>query len=151
MLLTISGTQRKAAGDVEVALDPSELEGLSQEQLQQRYEASRRAAAAGKAQAASEDVSDVYAAEMAKRRKKGAPPSFCGCQRVLVWLLTRMRCHRGGPEGEVQVLSVCIGHVAIYHTLRLTRAKQHEIKDPPHRGVLCIAAPNLFFIFFPSH
>ncbi|PWN28016.1 DUF382-domain-containing protein, partial [Jaminaea rosea] len=35
------GSKRSAAGNVEVALDPSELEGMSEQELQQRYEAAR--------------------------------------------------------------------------------------------------------------
>jgi splicing factor 3B subunit 2 len=101
--------QRKV-GDVEVALDASELEGLSQEQLQQRYEASKRevasSASAGTARATGEDLSDVYAAEASKRRKKGAPLISClwSVARDADECMTVMYTHRGGAQREVQIL-----------------------------------------------
>ncbi|PLW14710.1 hypothetical protein PCANC_21139 [Puccinia coronata f. sp. avenae] len=64
------GTKRKANG-VDVALDPSELEGLSEEQLRQRYEESRQRSgggAVGNQQGGREDLSDLVAQESAKRK-----------------------------------------------------------------------------------
>jgi splicing factor 3B subunit 2 len=56
---------------VDVALDPSELEGLSEEQLRQRYEESRQRSgggAVGNQQGGREDLSDLVAQESAKRK-----------------------------------------------------------------------------------
>ncbi|OAV95030.1 hypothetical protein PTTG_09767 [Puccinia triticina 1-1 BBBD Race 1] len=64
------GTKRKANG-VDVALDPSELEGLSEEQLRQRYEESRQRSSGGgvgNQQGGREDLSDLVAQESAKRK-----------------------------------------------------------------------------------
>lgn len=64
------GTKRKANG-VEVALDPSELEGLSEDQLRQRYEESKQRAngsGIGNQQGGREDLSDLVAQESAKRK-----------------------------------------------------------------------------------
>ncbi|GAA6063317.1 hypothetical protein JCM10212_005485 [Sporobolomyces blumeae] len=57
------GTKRKAQGGVEIALDAAELEGLTENELRQRYEA------AGQRGGTHEDFSDFAAAEVAKRRK----------------------------------------------------------------------------------
>ena len=54
-----------------MALDPSELEGLSEEQLRQRYEESRQRSgggAVGNQQGGREDLSDMVAQESAKRK-----------------------------------------------------------------------------------
>ena len=69
------GTKRRAeqqAGRVDVSLDAAELEGLSDAELKQRYEAAQRqktASSGGAGQGGREDMSDVVAEEMAKRRK----------------------------------------------------------------------------------
>ncbi|KAG0145128.1 hypothetical protein CROQUDRAFT_659070 [Cronartium quercuum f. sp. fusiforme G11] len=65
------GNKRKPAG-VDVALDPSELEGLSEEQLRQRYEENRQRVAGGigNQQGGREDLSDVVAQESAKRNRR---------------------------------------------------------------------------------
>ncbi|GAA5919220.1 hypothetical protein JCM6882_002782 [Rhodosporidiobolus microsporus] len=57
------GTKRKAGG-VDVALDAAELEGLTENELRQRYEQANR-----QGRPAHEDFSDFAAAEVAKRRK----------------------------------------------------------------------------------
>ncbi|MBW0496396.1 hypothetical protein O181_036111 [Austropuccinia psidii MF-1] len=66
------GTKRKATG-VDVALDPSELEGLTEDQLRQRYEESRQRAnggGIGNQQGGREDLSDIVAQESAKRKSR---------------------------------------------------------------------------------
>lgn len=57
---------------MDVALDPSELEGLSEEQLRQRYEENRLRASGGvgNQQGGREDLSDVVAQESAKRNRR---------------------------------------------------------------------------------
>ncbi|POW12922.1 hypothetical protein PSTT_04106 [Puccinia striiformis] len=67
------GTKRKATGGVDVALDPSELEGLSEDQLRQRYEESKQRSnggGVGNQQGGREDLSDLVAQESAKRKGK---------------------------------------------------------------------------------
>lgn len=68
------GNKRKATG-VDVALDPSELEGLTEEQLRQRYEESRQRASGGvgNQQGGREDLSDIVAQESAKRKIREGP------------------------------------------------------------------------------
>lgn len=57
--------KRKAgAGGVEIALDAGELEGLSEEELRERYEKAGRVS-----RGTHEDLSDVVGEEQAKRRK----------------------------------------------------------------------------------
>jgi splicing factor 3B subunit 2 len=61
--------QRK--GGVEVALDASELEGMSEEELRKKYDSANRGSAgvpgAGRG---GEDFSDMVAKEMAKKKAK---------------------------------------------------------------------------------
>ncbi len=62
--------QRKAGG-VDVSLDVSELEGLSEEELRKRYDAQSRGNAGVPGQGPGrEDFSDMVAKEMAKKRQK---------------------------------------------------------------------------------
>jgi splicing factor 3B subunit 2 len=62
--------QRKAGG-VDVSLDVSELEGLSEEELRKRYDAHSRGSAGVPGQdPGREDLSDMVAKEMAKKRQK---------------------------------------------------------------------------------
>ncbi|KAI0294238.1 hypothetical protein B0F90DRAFT_1640747 [Multifurca ochricompacta] len=64
------GTKRKAGG-VDVTLDVSELEGLSEEELRKRYDAHARGSAGVPGQGPGrEDFSDMVAKEMAKKRQK---------------------------------------------------------------------------------
>ncbi|KAH9980808.1 DUF382-domain-containing protein [Lactifluus volemus] len=64
------GTKRKAGG-VDVSLDVSELEGLSEEELRKRYDAQSRGSAGVPGQGPGrEDLSDMVAKEMAKKRQK---------------------------------------------------------------------------------
>jgi len=64
------GNKRKAGG-VEVSLDVSELEGLSEEELRKRYDAQERGSAGVPGQGPGrEDFSDMVAKEMAKKRQK---------------------------------------------------------------------------------
>ncbi|KAF8498789.1 DUF382-domain-containing protein [Russula emetica] len=64
------GNKRKAGG-VDVSLDASELEGLSEEELRKRYDAQERGSAGVPGQGpAREDFSDMVAKEMAKKRQK---------------------------------------------------------------------------------
>ncbi|CAD6573969.1 MAG: hypothetical protein CYPHOPRED_005251 [Cyphobasidiales sp. Tagirdzhanova-0007] len=62
---------RKAAGTgVDVSIDASELEGLSEAELRQRFEAAKQAGGGGSAgQGGREDLSDFVAEEASKRRK----------------------------------------------------------------------------------
>jgi splicing factor 3B subunit 2 len=55
---------------VDVSIDASELETLSEEQLRRKYEASNRGNAG--VQSRGGDMSDIVAAESAKRRKMEA-------------------------------------------------------------------------------
>lgn len=59
--------QRKANG-VEVSLDASELEGLSEEELRRKYEQHSRGSAG--VAGSKEDFSDMVAKEMAKKKQK---------------------------------------------------------------------------------
>lgn len=64
------GTKRKAGG-VDVSLDVSELEGLSEEELRRRYDAQSRGSAGVPGQGPGrEDFSEMVAKEMAKKRQK---------------------------------------------------------------------------------
>ncbi|GAA5929748.1 U2 snRNP complex subunit CUS1 [Sporobolomyces koalae] len=58
------GTKRKAGG-VDIALDAADLEGLTENELRQKYEAAERGGRGG----THEDFSDFAASEVAKRRK----------------------------------------------------------------------------------
>ena len=62
-------TQRKANG-VDVSIDASELEGMSEEELRRKYDAHSRATAGVPGAANREDFSDMVAQEMAERKKK---------------------------------------------------------------------------------
>jgi len=59
------GTKRKAGG-VDIALDAADLEGLTENELRQRFEA-----AGNQRGGTHEDFSDFAAKEVAKRRKMG--------------------------------------------------------------------------------
>ncbi|KAI9574157.1 hypothetical protein HD554DRAFT_2044895 [Boletus coccyginus] len=61
------GTKRKANG-VEVSLDATELEGLSEEELRRKYEQHSRGSAG--VAGSKEDFSDMVAKEMAKKKQK---------------------------------------------------------------------------------
>ncbi|KAG6371877.1 DUF382-domain-containing protein [Boletus reticuloceps] len=61
------GTKRKVNG-VEVSLDASELEGLSEEELRRKYEQHSRGSAG--VAGSKEDFSDMVAKEMAKKKQK---------------------------------------------------------------------------------
>ncbi|KAL5533096.1 hypothetical protein ACEPAF_4872 [Sanghuangporus sanghuang] len=63
------GTKRKANG-VDVSLDASELEGMSEEQLRRRYEQHSKGDAGVPGAANREDFSDMVAKEMAKKKQK---------------------------------------------------------------------------------
>ncbi|KAF9505862.1 hypothetical protein BS47DRAFT_1385805 [Hydnum rufescens UP504] len=62
-------TKRKANG-VDVTIDSSELEGLSDEQLRAKYEAAAKGNAGVPGAANREDYSDMIAKEMAKKKQK---------------------------------------------------------------------------------
>ncbi|PPQ99217.1 hypothetical protein CVT24_009236 [Panaeolus cyanescens] len=62
------GTKRKANG-VDVSIDASELEGLSEEELRRKYDAHSRGNA-GVPGGRGEDFSDMVAKEMAKKKQK---------------------------------------------------------------------------------
>ncbi|KAG6856488.1 hypothetical protein H0H87_003956 [Tephrocybe sp. NHM501043] len=62
------GTKRKANG-VDVSIDASELEGLSEEELRRKYDAYSRGSA-GVPGGSREDFSDMVAKEMAKKKQK---------------------------------------------------------------------------------
>ena len=61
--------QRKANG-VDVSIDASELENMSEEQLRRRYEAAPKGSAGVPGAHGQEDFSDMVAKEMAGRQKK---------------------------------------------------------------------------------
>ena len=61
--------QRKAGG-VDVSIDASELEGLSEDDLRRKYEAGSRGTAGVPGAANREDFSDMVAKEMAKKKQK---------------------------------------------------------------------------------
>ncbi|KAH8117397.1 hypothetical protein DFH11DRAFT_1574767 [Phellopilus nigrolimitatus] len=63
------GTKRKANG-VDVSIDASELEGMSEEELRRRYDAHSRGNAGVPGAANREDFSDMVAKEMAKKKQK---------------------------------------------------------------------------------
>ncbi|KAF8326893.1 DUF382-domain-containing protein [Amanita rubescens] len=58
----------KRKGGVDVSLDASELEGISEEELRRRYDASSRSSAG--VPGSKEDFSDMVAKEMAKKKQK---------------------------------------------------------------------------------
>jgi len=62
-------TKRKANG-VDVTIDSSELEGLSEEQLRAKYDAASKGNAGVPGAANREDYSDMIAKEMAKKKQK---------------------------------------------------------------------------------
>ncbi|KAF5378343.1 hypothetical protein D9615_008709 [Tricholomella constricta] len=62
------GTKRKANG-IDVSIDASELEGLSEEELRRKYDSYSRGSA-GVPGANKEDFSDMVAKEMAKKKQK---------------------------------------------------------------------------------
>ncbi|KAF9001753.1 DUF382-domain-containing protein [Cyathus striatus] len=67
--IPVLGEERgKRKQGVEVSLDASEIEGLSEEELRRRYEAASRGNAG--VPGAKEDFSDMVAKEMAKKRKQ---------------------------------------------------------------------------------
>jgi len=69
--LTLSHRVQRKAGGVDVSLDVSELEGLSEEELRKRYDAQSRGSAGVPGQGPGrEDFSDMVAKEMAKKRQK---------------------------------------------------------------------------------
>jgi len=61
------GTKRKANG-VDVSIDASELEGLSEDELRRKYDAHNRGSAG--VRGSQEDFSDMVASEMAKKKQK---------------------------------------------------------------------------------
>ncbi|KAI0056428.1 DUF382-domain-containing protein [Artomyces pyxidatus] len=63
------GTKRKARG-VEVSIDASELEGMSEDDLRRRYDEHSRGSAGVPGAGGQEDFSDMVAKEMAKKRQK---------------------------------------------------------------------------------
>lgn len=67
--------KKRKAGGVEIALDAGELEGLSEEELRERYE---RAGRVGRG--THEDLSDVVGEEQAKRRKTAEAKGKRGAQ-----------------------------------------------------------------------
>lgn len=69
--MTNSLLQRKKPGDIDVALDPSQLEedGLSQDVIKQRYEAAQQAQQQD-SRVFQEDLSDMIAQEGRKRQKR---------------------------------------------------------------------------------
>ena len=60
-------SQRKANG-VDISIDASELEGMSEEELRRRYDQASRGSAG--VPGAKEDFSDMIAKEMAKKKQK---------------------------------------------------------------------------------
>ncbi|GJE96899.1 DUF382-domain-containing protein [Phanerochaete sordida] len=63
------GTKRKANG-VDISIDASELEGLSEEELRRRYDQAARGNAGVPGANGREDFSDMIAKEMAKKKQK---------------------------------------------------------------------------------
>ncbi|KAK2459510.1 hypothetical protein APHAL10511_008494 [Amanita phalloides] len=68
--IPVLGDERstKRKGGVDVSLDASELEGMSEDELRRRYDASSRGSAG--VPGSKEDFSDMVAKEMAKKRQK---------------------------------------------------------------------------------
>jgi splicing factor 3B subunit 2 len=61
---------KRKAGGVDVSIDASELEGLSEDELKRRYEAHSRGTAGVPGAGGREDFSDIIAKEMAKKKQK---------------------------------------------------------------------------------
>lgn len=63
---------RSGADDVDLALDPAELEGMSEQELRQKYDSHRRSSSSQGAggQQDKEDFSDFVAQEVAKKRQR---------------------------------------------------------------------------------
>ena len=55
---------------MEVSIDASELEGMSQEQLRKQYDSANRGSAGVPGSGNREDFSDMVAKEMAKKKQK---------------------------------------------------------------------------------
>ncbi|KAJ2793762.1 Splicing factor 3B subunit 2 [Coemansia guatemalensis] len=72
-----SGKKARSGADaagVDIALDASELEGLDQEALKEKYEAAAEAQAAGRT-GGQEDLSDMVAEHAAAQVRKRKPPA----------------------------------------------------------------------------
>jgi splicing factor 3B subunit 2 len=63
------GTKRKAGG-VDISLDAAELEGMSEEELRRKYDANYKGTVNVPGSGPREDLSDMMAREMAKKRAK---------------------------------------------------------------------------------
>ena len=61
--------QRKANG-VDISIDASELEGMSEDELRKRYDQHSRGSAGVPGAGNREDFSDMIAKEMAKKKQK---------------------------------------------------------------------------------
>lgn len=61
--------QRKANG-VDISIDASELEGMSEDELRRKYDALARGSAGVPGGGRGEDFSDMVAKEMAKKKQK---------------------------------------------------------------------------------
>ena len=105
--------QRKSAG-VEVSIDAAELEGLSESELRQRFEAAKQAGGAGGAgQGGREDLSDYVAEEASKRRKLQG--MIFRLSEMIVLLIsfsshfspTRRIKKFKRQEGKLQILNCC--------------------------------------------
>jgi splicing factor 3B subunit 2 len=68
-LFSLIVTQRKANG-VDISIDASELEGMSEEELRRRYDQHARGSAGVPGANGREDFSDMIAKEMAKKKQK---------------------------------------------------------------------------------
>ncbi|KAH6902750.1 spliceosome associated protein [Coprinopsis sp. MPI-PUGE-AT-0042] len=64
------GSSSKRKNGVDVALDASELEGMSEEELRKKYESANRGSAGVPGGRGGEDFSDMVAKEMAKKKAK---------------------------------------------------------------------------------
>lgn len=108
------GTKRKAGG-VDIALDAADLEGLTENELRQRYEA-----AGNQRGGTHEDFSDFAAKEVAKRRKMGkssssfnmsyCPPTSSVPDFLASWisqLKARRRTRRRKSSSSKSCIPVC--------------------------------------------
>lgn len=115
------GQKRKAAqqnaSGVDVSIDAADLEGMSEQELRQKFEAARRSGQAGGAgQGGREDFSDFVAEEAAKRRKMQGEqvfnfrePSKTAASADTVSTLTIFdRPTQRTEKGQLQVLSLKI-------------------------------------------
>ena len=68
--MKLTGFAQRKANGVDISIDASELEGMSEEELRRRYDQHARGSAGVPGANGREDFSDMIAKEMAKKKQK---------------------------------------------------------------------------------